>query len=145
MSCHYCSQHPNQITIANSDRVGKYTLLPRLEELAMLGRNINHLIDVDPDSHLPSEYNFNYYSTHELNCNIRSLSANFDALVNLLSELYFPFSVISISETKFKVDHDFTTNTRGHSRMHTPASGPAVISSWERTNYLFCNISQQQV
>ncbi len=35
--------------------------------------------------------------------------------------------------------------TRGHSRMHTSASGPAVISCWERTNYLFCNVSQQQV
>ncbi len=35
--------------------------------------------------------------------------------------------------------------TRGHSRMHTSASGPAVISCWERTNYLFCNFSQQQV
>ena len=35
--------------------------------------------------------------------------------------------------------------TRGHSIMHTSASGPAVISCWERTNYLFCNVSQQQV
>lgn len=41
---------------------------------------------------------------------MRSLSANFDTLVNLLSELYFSFSVISISETNFKVDHDLITN-----------------------------------
>jgi hypothetical protein len=45
-----------------------------------------------------------------LNCNIRSLSANFDALVNLISELYFPFSVIGMSETKIKVDRDLITN-----------------------------------
>jgi hypothetical protein len=44
------------------------------------------------------------------NCSIRSLSANFDALVNLISELYFPFSVIGMSETKIKVDHDLITN-----------------------------------
>jgi hypothetical protein len=103
------------------------TLLPRLEP-ATLASNIEHLTNVDADLQLPSEYNFSFYSTHDfhtsnyikecmnrksfpiLNCNIRSLSANFDALVNLISELYFPFSVIGMSETKIKVDHDLITN-----------------------------------
>ncbi len=53
---------------------------------------------------------------------------------------------------------NFKRNPSGRTRIYeytpppinalvTPlsASGPAVISCWERTNYLFCNVSQQQV
>ena len=60
---------------------------------------------------------FNYFSTHDfhvnkdisaclsnnafsfLNCNIRSIQANIDNLINMLSELYFPLSIIGLTET----------------------------------------------
>ena len=48
------------------------------------------------------------------------------------------YQIVALRKSKLKL-------TRGHSRMHTSASGPAVISIWERTNYVFCNVSQQQV
>ena len=77
---------------------------------------------------MPSDLNFNYFSTHEfhanediinclnsnslsfLNCNIRSLQANLDNLVNMLSELYFPISVLGVTETKLKNDQDALVN-----------------------------------
>ena len=37
-----------------------------------------------------------------MNCNIRSLQANYDSLVTMLSELYYPFSLIGLTETKIK-------------------------------------------
>lgn len=73
---------------------------------------------------MPSDLNFNYFTTHDfhanedivkcltnnslsfLNCNIRSLQANFDNLVNMLSELHFPISVLSVTETKLKNDQE---------------------------------------
>ena len=45
-----------------------------------------------------------------LNCNIRSLQANFDNLVNMLSELHFPISVLSVTETKLKNDQEALLN-----------------------------------
>ena len=79
---------------------------------------------------MPADENFSYYSTHDfhnnndiaqcfqngqtfsvINCNIRSLSANFDSLASMLSELYFPFSLIGLTETKIKVDQSPITNT----------------------------------
>jgi exonuclease III len=39
-----------------------------------------------------------------LHCNIRSLSANYDSLVSLLSQLHFPFNIIGITETKIKLN-----------------------------------------
>lgn len=45
-----------------------------------------------------------------MNCNIRSLQANFDNLVNMLSELYFPISVLDVTETKLKNDQDALAN-----------------------------------
>ena len=75
------------------------------------------------------DQNFNYYSvndfhgSHEinecssdkktfsaLNCNIRSLTANYDKLLHMLSRLNFPFSVIGLSEIKFRVDRDHFAN-----------------------------------
>ena len=68
--------------------------------------NILHLNDLDADLNRPLDSNFGFYSTHDfhsnydiskrllrdqsfslINCNIRSLSANFDKLSNILSEL----------------------------------------------------------
>jgi len=39
-----------------------------------------------------------------------SLQAYFDALVNMLSELYFPISVLGVTETKLKNDQDALVN-----------------------------------
>ena len=84
--------------------------------------NIPHLTDLDADLNMPLENNFCFYSTHDfhsnydinecllsgqsfslINCNIRSLSANYDKLSNMLSELYFPFSLIGLTEIKRKL------------------------------------------
>ena len=82
--------------------------------------NSPHLKDHDIDLHLPCETNFSYYTPHQfhsseeitnlsynksfsvLHLNIRSLSANFDPLCTLLSNLNHSFSVIGLSETKIK-------------------------------------------
>ena len=82
--------------------------------------NSPHLNDHDIDLHLPCETNFSYYTPHQfhsseeitnlsynksfsvLHLNIRSLSANFDPLCTLLSNLNHSFSVIGLSETKIK-------------------------------------------
>ena len=80
---------------------------------------------------MPCELNFNYYTSETfnndndiiecfngknsfsaLNCNIRSLSANYDNLVNLLSELASAFSLIGLTETKIKLNQDPIVNTK---------------------------------
>ena len=110
-------------------RTQEYSLLPRLD-ISSSESNIPHLTRSDADLHMPCELNFNYYtptifnndndiiecsngknSFSALNCNIRSLSANYDNLVNLLSELLFPFSLIGLTETKIKFNQDPITNT----------------------------------
>ena len=77
---------------------------------------------------MPSDIHFDYFTTHDfhsnqdiinclssnslsfLNCNVRSLQANFDNMVNMLSELYFPISVIGVTETKRKNDREIWLN-----------------------------------
>ena len=77
---------------------------------------------------MPLGQNFKYYTTHDfhdnyyikespsekslsiLNCNIRSLSANFDILVHLSSELDFSFSVVGLTEIKTKVNKQLISN-----------------------------------
>ena len=90
---------------------------------------IPHLTNIDVDHNMPSDQNFNYYTTHDfhsnydinhfsthsksfpaLHCNIRSLQCNLENFVHLLSELQLPFSVIGLSEMKFKVDKDIIPN-----------------------------------
>ena len=86
--------------------------------------NILHLTDLDADLNMPLDNNFCFYSTHDINecllngqsfslinCNIRSLSAHFDKRSNLLSELYFPFSLIGLIEIKQKIDKPPILNT----------------------------------
>ena len=111
-------------------RTQEYSLLPRLD-ISSSELNIPHLTRSDVDLHMPCELNFNYYtsetfktdndiiecfnlknSVSALNCNIRSLSANYDNLVNLLSELTFPFSLIGLTETKIRLKQDPTVNTK---------------------------------
>ena len=86
-----------------------------LQTISNIG-NIPHLSNFDPESNTPFKVNFNYFDIRKfhsspeinscsnkafslLNCNIRSIQANFDNLVQLLSDLNFPFDIISISET----------------------------------------------
>ena len=94
----------------------KLDLLPRFDILATVS-NVPHLSDLDPDLQIPSQTNFKYYSIHDfhsnyggrncsiktsfsaLNCNIRSLQANFDNFCCMLTDLNLMFSVIGLSET----------------------------------------------
>ena len=90
---------------------------------------LRHLINLDIDLQLPSHRNFEYYSPHDfhsnfdirecfknnlcfstIHCNIRCLSVNFDNLLNMLSELYYSFSLIGLTETIFKVGQPEVTN-----------------------------------
>ena len=127
-------------------RTQEYSLLPRLES------NIPHLTRSDVDLHMPYELNFNYYTSETfnndndiieclmaknsfsaLNCNIRSLSANNDNLVNLLSELAFAFSLIGLTETKIKLNQDPIVNTKlsGYNFLSQPTysnAGGGLIS-----------------
>ena len=95
--------------------------LSRLSICSPLGSDVAHLCNVDADLHMPTDDNFSYLSTHDfhsnhdiaecflngqafsvIHCNIRSLSANYDNLAHMLSELYFPFSIVGLTETKIK-------------------------------------------
>lgn len=80
------------------------------------------------ESNLFSHSNFKYYSTYDFNnsvdindnctstsfsalhCNIRSLGANCDKLMNMLNELHHGFSVIGLSEIKFTQDKEVLSN-----------------------------------
>lgn len=125
MSCSKCSDIPNN-TI--TDNIQEYTLLPLLD-IGSTITNVSHLTNSDIDLHMPCDTNFNYFSTHDyhnnpdiidchlesnsfaaLNCNIRSLSANHDKLVDMIFELHYPFSLIGVTETKLKFDHEPITN-----------------------------------
>ena len=89
--------------------------LPMLQTISNIG-NIPHFSNFDPKCNTPSKVNFNYFDLHKfhrspeintcsnkalslLNCNIRSIQANFDNLVQLLNDLNYPFNIISLSET----------------------------------------------
>ena len=62
-----------------------------------------------------------------MNCNIRSLSANFDNFLHMLSELYFPFSVIGVVESKIKIDQACIANIDlpGYTFISQPSNSKA--------------------
>lgn len=110
--------------ITHCNRSENYSLLPRLE-VTSFPTNTPHLTHSDVDLHMPYDINFNYYNSHEfhdnpdiahclegnssfsvLNCNIRSLSANFDTFNNMLKDMYFKFSIIGLTEIKLKINQD---------------------------------------
>ena len=81
--------------------------LPMLQTISNIG-NIPHLSNFDLECNTPSKVNFNYFDLHKfhsspeintcsnkalslLNCNIRSIQANFDNQVQLLNDLNYPF------------------------------------------------------
>lgn len=111
----FCDGCPDRVPYLDSSNCQtSYALLPRLDIASPIS-NIEHLTNSDIDVHTPFDLNFNHFNTHDfhanediincltsnslsfLNCNIRSLQANFDNLVNMLSELYFPVSVLGVT------------------------------------------------
>lgn len=112
---------------------------------------------------MPSDQNFNYYSAHDFhsNCdivecsadlqpfstlhfNIRSLAANYDHFIHMLTELYFPFSVIGLSETKIKVDQDILSNIEmpGYDFISQPTlsnAGGVGFYVNKDLNYIVCS------
>ena len=124
----FCDGCPDRVPYFDSSNCQtSYASFPRLDIASPIS-NIEHLTNSDIDVHMPSDLNFNYFTTHVfhanediincltsnslsfLNCNIRSLQANFDNLVNMLSELYSPISVLGVTETKLKNDQDALAN-----------------------------------
>ena len=112
-----------------SDIATDYRNLSYLKIASPVSR-IPHLTNADSDHNMPSEFNFNYYSTHDfhsnhdiyessldsrsfsaLHCNIRSLQGNYDNLAQLCCPNYsFLFQSLEVSETKFMTNKDILTN-----------------------------------
>lgn len=117
-----CPKCPDGIVnTSDGDTLSEYSTLPSLA--VNYADNVSHLTNLDVDLNMPADINFSYYTLHDfhsnpdisdclssknafsiLNSNIRSLSSNLEDLNTMLSELYFPFSVIGFTETKIKVD-----------------------------------------
>ena len=79
-----------------------------------------------------------------LNCNIMSLQANFDNLVNMLSELYFPISVLGVTDTKLKNDEDALVNINltGYNFLSQPSGTNAgVVGFYVKDNLVYTNRS----
>ena len=74
------------------------------------------------DNHYINEY-FSDKCFSALHCNIRSLSANFDNLQHMLSELYLPFSIVGLNEIKLQADQSFLPNIEmpGYSFIFQPS------------------------
>ena len=130
--------------IDNSFNLDELRNLPYLNITSPIS-NVPHLSDLDADLHIPIYTNFDYYSTDcfnnsvditrmngnsikrkaftALHCNIRSLSANHDNLYHLLQELDCQFSLIGLSETKFKKGKDNFSNFNfdGYDFVHEPS------------------------
>ena len=101
--------------------------LPKLDLLLNLNSS-SILPDLDPDLNLPQQTNFGYYSTSDFknsykisNCtsnnhfsilhsNIQSLNANFDSLLQMLAEISHSFSLIGLTETKYKISEEVLSN-----------------------------------
>ena len=141
MSCSKCNVTANNADVVRNVRLD-YNSLPYLD-ISSTTTNISHLTNSDVDLHMPYDLNFNYYDTHEfhdnqyiiecfsgnncfsaLNCNIRRLSANFDNLANMLHELYFPFSLIGLTETKLKHNQHSVSNVtlKGYRFVSQPSN-----------------------
>jgi len=123
-----CPKFPDGIVnTSDGDTLSEYSTLPSLA--INYADNVSHLTNLDVDLNMPVDINFSYYTFHDfhsnpgifyclssnnafsiLNSNIRSLSSNFEDLNTMLSELYFPFSVIGLTETKIKVDQQHLLN-----------------------------------
>ena len=115
-----CPKCPDGIiSSSDKDRLCEYTALPSLNVSYV--DNVCHLTNLDADLNMPVDSNFSYSTFHDfhsnfdiseclsskqafslLHSNIGSLSGNFEDFTTMLAELYFPLSVIGLSETKIK-------------------------------------------
>lgn len=104
--------------------------LPVLQTTSNIG-NIPHLSNSDPESNTPSKVNFNYEISScsnkafsLLNCNIRSIQANFDNLMQLLNYLNYPFHIVSLLETWLNRSNEQISNLDlpGYSFLSQPTA-----------------------
>ena len=113
--------------------------LPCFQVISEL-KNIPRLTASDPDTNMLSKVNFDYYSVSDfinctdiqnsnwpksfsvLNCNIRSLNANFDHLTQMLADLRLPFSLIGLTETWINnySDHSMACHLPGYTFISQP-------------------------
>ena len=92
--------------------------------------NMQNLAGFDIENHILPDINFDYYTPDEFinhqtintaiskdsftvfhSSNVRSLNANYNNLISLLSDLNHSFSIIGISETKIVVNNEPIANT----------------------------------
>ena len=137
--------------------IDDYNSLPRLDLNSSVS-SIPHLTNSDVDLHMPSDVNFNYYSSSDfrnnqeisdylsenafsfLHCNIRSLSANKNNLKHLLYELKCSFTLIALTETKLAVANDSLSNLNlhGYQFLSQPSlSNAGGVGFYVRDNYNF--------
>ena len=141
----------------NHDRMEQYNTLPRLNITSP--NTFHHLTNSDVDLNMPVDQNFSYYSIENfksnydinecssnktsfsaLNCNIRSLPANYDNFMHMLSELNFPFSLLGFSETKFKVNQERLVNVNipGYNLISEPSlSNAGGVAFYVKNNLKF--------
>ena len=105
---------------------------------------------------MPLDINFNYYSTNDfqnndeiascfskkavslVHCNIRSLSTNHDRLIDMLSDLFHPFSIIGLTETKLHISKNQIINTElpGYHFLSQPSLSNAGGTGFYIQNHL---------
>ena len=110
------------------DLPSQVKLLPSFEITSKL-TNLPDLSSCDLDENLVQTISSRYYKVHELgklnvtsqinnfslfHVNIRSLTNHFEELHSLLCSSKIPFDVIGISESKQKVNKNFSTNVNLH-------------------------------
>ena len=94
--------------------------LPQLDLIKTIN-SCSMTSNLDPDLNIPLQTNFNYYTISDFtnsydiaNCssgnyfsvihsNIRSMNANFDGLMQMLADVNHYFSLIGLTETKYKI------------------------------------------
>ena len=135
----------------------QYNTLPCLNITSP--NTFHHLTNSDVDLNMPVDQYFSYYSIENfksnydikecssnktsfsaLNCNIRSLPANYDNFMHMLSELNFPFSLLGFSETKFKVDQERLVNVNipGYNLISEPSlSNAGGVAFYVKNNLKF--------
>ena len=152
------------MSVNSPDIFGEATELKNLPYLKISSpiSNVPHLTNIDIDFNMPSDQNFNYYSTHNfhsdndilecltnsqpfsaLHFNIRSLAANHDQFTNMLAELYFPFPLIGLSETKIIANQPPISNTEipGYNFISQPtlsSAGGVGFYIAKEMNYTVC-------
>ena len=123
-----CSRCPGGVSFSDSPSYPScYASLTGLDVTSSIS-NVDYLTNSDTDLYMPSDLNFDYFTMKDfhssqdimnclssnslsfLNCNFRSLRANFDNLVNMLSELCCPISITGVTVTKLKNNQEVLLN-----------------------------------